>query len=94
MSDKISQRAIQLAAKAWCEAETSGIEMDSRLAFAFATILDRELAAMTAERDHWQSMCLVRLGDNMAMSTECAELRKQNAEYEKQIHEMLPFLGA
>ena len=36
-----SEKAIELAAQAWCQKETSGIEMDSRLAMAFACIIDR-----------------------------------------------------
>ena len=36
-----SEKAIELAAQAWCQKETSCIEMDSRLAMAFACIIDR-----------------------------------------------------
>lgn len=37
-----SRRSRELAAQAWCEETTKDIEMDSRLADAFARILDRE----------------------------------------------------
>ena len=36
-----SERSLQLAAQAWCGPDTSHIEMDSRLAYEFAKILDR-----------------------------------------------------
>ena len=36
--------ARQIAAQAWCTPETSGIEMDTRLAEAFADILNKEWA--------------------------------------------------
>ncbi len=38
-------RSLELAAQAWCAPECGSIEMDSRLATAFAVILDRELAS-------------------------------------------------
>ena len=43
---------LALAAHAWCTRDTSGIEMDVRLAKAFADILvaDREKRAQSAER--------------------------------------------
>lgn len=37
-----SRRSRELAAQAWCEDGTKDIEMDSRLAEAFARIIDRE----------------------------------------------------
>jgi hypothetical protein len=38
-----SKEARELAAQAWCTEETSSIEMDVRLAEAFADILDKYL---------------------------------------------------
>ncbi len=37
-----SIEALQLAAQAWCDPEAADIEMDSRLATAFARILDQD----------------------------------------------------
>ena len=37
---EISELALQRAAQAWCTENTSSIEMDTRLATAFAEILD------------------------------------------------------
>lgn len=37
-----SERSLQLAAQAWCGEKTSGTEMDTDLATAFAEILDKE----------------------------------------------------
>ena len=39
---KIPEWALHRAAQCWCEPETSGIEMDSRLATAFARALVQE----------------------------------------------------
>ena len=41
-------QARQLAAQAWCQETTSSIEMDARLAEAFAAILDVKLARLAA----------------------------------------------
>lgn len=38
--------AIEQAAQAWCTPETSSIEMDVRLATAFANILDAHIEAL------------------------------------------------
>ena len=42
MDKKPSDWAIQRAAQAWCQKNTSHKEMDSNLAMAFAVILDEE----------------------------------------------------
>lgn len=47
---KPTESSLMLAAQAWCEPETSSIEMDVHLATAFARILDRALNA-PADRD-------------------------------------------
>lgn len=39
----IMKSALELAAQCWCDAETSGIEMDSRLAKAFAIRLAEKI---------------------------------------------------
>jgi len=36
-----TEKSIHLAAQAWCTPETSGIEMDTVLATAFADIIDK-----------------------------------------------------
>ena len=40
MSKEPSNQSIEIAAQCWCDKETSMIEMDSRLAMAFAKRLD------------------------------------------------------
>jgi len=40
----LSKEAMERAARCWCEPETSMIEMDTRLATAFAVALDEERA--------------------------------------------------
>lgn len=45
MSD-ISEKAIHIAAQCWCDEETQTIEMDTRLATAFAKRLDNDYAAI------------------------------------------------
>ncbi|WP_229297023.1 hypothetical protein [Herbaspirillum sp. CAH-3] len=44
-SQPASRRSREIAAQAWCEDSTKGIEMDPRLAEAFAQIIDRERQA-------------------------------------------------
>lgn len=49
MSDEINQpieKAIHIAAQCWCDPEVSMIEMDTRLAMAFARRADSMLAAI------------------------------------------------
>jgi len=41
MSEEISEEAVHMAAQAWCTEETKHIEMDTRLATAFAAILQK-----------------------------------------------------
>ncbi len=43
-------RSLMIAAQAWCAPECGSIEMDSRLATAFAVILDRELSAPVSQK--------------------------------------------
>lgn len=42
-----STKSLELAAQAWCDPEAADIEMDSRLAYAFARILDRVALPVT-----------------------------------------------
>jgi hypothetical protein len=79
---------IDQATQAWCEAETSGIEMDSRLAFTFAAILERECAELrhsaqcTRSHPHENMTVFCERLTEEAQSTnrlanECAELREE-----------------
>ena len=44
-----SELAMQFAAQAWCQPETSGKEMDVTLAMAFATVLDNWMETASQE---------------------------------------------
>lgn len=63
VKDDISKESIEIAAQCWCDEETSMIEMDTRLATAFAKRLDvkkkevdRLKAALGEARGELQSM--------------------------------------
>jgi len=47
-----SELAMQLAAQAWCQSETSDKEMDVVLATAFANVLDNWLETAAQEREN------------------------------------------
>ena len=44
-----SELAMQMAAQAWCQPETSDKEMDTELAMAFATVLDNWMETASQE---------------------------------------------
>lgn len=51
---KPNKLAMQVAARCWCDDETSAIEMDARLAMAFAKRLDLCLDLLQKAREaHW-----------------------------------------
>ena len=62
MSAKISDKYLQLAAQAWCEPESSSVEMDARLATAFARLLQR---ANVSGQESMRERCAAFLDDPM-----------------------------
>ena len=62
---KITESSLELAAQCWCDEDTSSIEMNSRLAIAFAKRLD-------AKDEHISNLenLLKRIGQDLLMRAE------------------------
>lgn len=75
MSKEPSEESMQLAAQAWCTEETGDIEMDVRLARAFAQILDRviEAAKQREARSVIKSLLRCKSRDSAIEQTETAK---------------------
>ncbi len=64
---ELSEKAIQIAAQCWCDEETQMIEMDTRLATAFAKRLDNDYHAIAELTER-----------NIILATENVALKKDN----------------
>jgi hypothetical protein len=58
--NKITESSLELAAQCWCDEDTSSIEMNSRLAVAFAKRLDakdKRIAELEKELEEAKVIC-------------------------------------
>ena len=76
MSEKVSEKAIEIAACVWCEPETSRIVMNTELAMAFAKVIDKYLSRI-AELES-QVNQLIEAGFDLSsyVPFECPEVQR------------------
>lgn len=83
-----TDQSMHIAAQAWCQPETSHIEMDVRLAKAFAEVLDKETASLRAKLRVYEDRLELRIDSIDGIPTGLGEdeidrLRAKLAEAER-----------